>query len=165
VREFAEWLQATPLSVWIQSTTWIIPFLQSIHIVMIGVVFVSSLMVSLRVLGRVRADEPFPAVWRRFAPWMWTGITVMAITGAPLIVAEPVREFYAVSFWVKMALIVTGIACVTVMDHAFRPAGQGSQALPEFSSGAKVVAAATILIWVGVVFFGRAIAYDGAIWG
>ena len=41
--EFAEWLGATPLSVAIQSRLWLTPLLQSIHIVMIGIVFVSIL--------------------------------------------------------------------------------------------------------------------------
>ena len=86
MREFAEWLQATPASLSLQSMSgWIIPLLQSIHILMIGVVLVSSLMITLRVLGRARADEPFDAVWSRFAPWMWGGLIVMALTGLVLV--------------------------------------------------------------------------------
>jgi len=104
VLEFAEWLQTTPISVAIQSVEWIIPLLQSIHIVMIGVVFISILMVALRVLGHVRTDESFATVWARFAPWMWTGLVVMALTGLTLIVGEPIREFTALSFWLKMTL-------------------------------------------------------------
>jgi hypothetical protein len=33
---------------------------------------------ALRVLGRMRTDETFSVVWRRFAPWMWCGLVVMA---------------------------------------------------------------------------------------
>ena len=72
--DFAEWLQATPLSVAIQSTLWLTPLLQTIHITMIGIVFVSMLNVALRVLGRIRADEPLAEVWRRFAPWFWSAL-------------------------------------------------------------------------------------------
>ena len=61
VLAFAEWLQTTRLSVTIQSIDWIIPLLQSIHILMIGLVFVSILMIALRVLGRVHVDEAFAA--------------------------------------------------------------------------------------------------------
>ena len=59
MREFAAWLQATPVSLKFQSLDWFIPLLQSIHIVTIGVVVISSLMIALRVLGRMRVDEPF----------------------------------------------------------------------------------------------------------
>jgi len=69
VRALAAWLQATHASHTIQTVSWVIPLLQSIHILMIGVVFVSSLMICLRVLGGVRTDEPFAAVsfWIKMA--------------------------------------------------------------------------------------------------
>ncbi len=79
--EFAHWLQTTQLAVTIESIKWLIPMLQSIHIVCIGVVVISSLMIALRMLGRVRQDESFATVWRRFAPWMWSALAIMLITG------------------------------------------------------------------------------------
>jgi uncharacterized membrane protein SirB2 len=163
VLEFAEWLQATPVSVLIQSVTWVIPLLQSIHILMIGVVFVSILMIALRVLGRVRTDETFSAVWHRFAPWMWCGLAVMAVTGVTLIVGEPIREFTALSFWLKMGLIVTAVACTFAFARTVRPGGGVPDR--EFSPGTKAAVIAALLVWVVIVFLGRAIAYDVAVWG
>jgi hypothetical protein len=164
VREFAAWLQTTAVSVTIQSVTWIIPVLQSIHILMIGVVFVSSLMITLRVTGSVRADEPFAAVWSRFAPWMWGGLVVMALTGLTLIVAEPVREFTALSFWLKMALLAIGITSIVVFGRTLRPEAITS-ASAEFSAGRKAAAIATVVLWLAIIFLGRAIAYDTEVWG
>lgn len=161
---FAEWLQATPVSVTIQSVAWIIPLLQSIHITMIGVVFVSSLMITLRVVGSMRADESFAAVWSRFAPWMWGGLIVMALTGLPLIVAEPVREFTAVSFWLKMSLIVISVTSIAIFGRTVRPESLAS-VTAEFSPGRKAAAVATVVLWLAIIFLGRAIAYDGAVWG
>ena len=163
MREFALWLQATPVSVTIQSVRWIIPLLQSIHIVTIGVVFISSLMIALRVLGRVRTDESFATVWSRFAPWMWIGLAVMAITGVILVVGEPVREFTALSFWIKMALLVIAVISTATFGHSLR--GTTLAARPEFSAGARTVAIANIAIWVAIIFLGRAIAYDVEVWG
>ena len=108
--EFAEWLGSTPLSVAIQSRLWLTPLLQTIHITMVGIVFVSMLNVALRVLGQIRADEPLAEVWHRFAPWFWCALGVMAGTGLVLIIGEPVREATALSFWLKMSLIVIGVA-------------------------------------------------------
>ena len=166
---FAEWLRDTAFSVTIQSVTWIIPLLQSIHIVMIGIVFISSLMITLRVLGRVRTDQSFPEVWHRFAPWMWTALVVMALTGAILTAGEPVREFSALSFWLKMALIVIGIVTTVVFGRTLGagiPAAPGASApAAEFSMASKAVAVATIVVWLAIIFLGRAIAYDVEIWG
>jgi hypothetical protein len=189
VREFAEWLQATSLSQTFQAVDWIIPLLQSIHIVTIGVVFVSSLMICLRVLGRMRVDEAFGAVWERFAPWMWRGLIVMVVTGLLLIVGEPVREFMTLSFWLKMALLAIVVVGTALFGRAFRPgsstghsaaaavAGAGAQlsgaanpvlataASPEFSAGAKAAVVGFIVLWLAVIFLGRAIAYDVEVWG
>src|SRR5262245_7524656 len=130
---------------------------------MIGVVFVSILMIALRVLGRVRTDETFDAVWRRFAPWMWCGLVVMAVTGLTLIVGEPVREFTALSFWLKMALIAAAVTSTMVFARAVKPAAGAPDA--EFSLATKSAAVAALLVWVTIIFLGRAIAYDVAVWG
>lgn len=163
MREFAGWLQTTPISVTIQSVEWIIPLLQSIHILMIGVVFVSSLMITLRILGRVRADEPFAAVWNRFAPWMWSGLIVMALTGLVLVLGEPVREFTALSFWLKMGLLVVAVASIVLFGRSFAPAAGPVAA--EFSPGAKALSIGTVVLWIAIIFLGRAIAYDIEVWG
>jgi uncharacterized membrane protein SirB2 len=160
VIEFAQWLQATPLSVAIQSSTWLTPLLQAIHIVMIGIVFVSLLMICLRVLGRVHTEESFPAVWHRFAPWMWTGLCVMAATGLILCIGEPVREATATSFWVKMALLAIAVTSVTWL-HGKMAANAG----PGFPRSARFVAIAVIFVLVAIIFLGRAIAYDVEVWG
>ena len=160
--EFAAWLQATPLSVAIQSTLWITPLVQTIHIVMIGIVFVSMLSVALRVLGQIRADEPLAEVWRRFAPWFWSALVVMAFTGLVLTISEPVREVSALSFWLKMALLVVGIVSALSFGRVI-VASAGAPA-EVTSGGARVVAVATIVLWIAIMFLGRWIAYDVEIW-
>lgn len=172
MKGFADWLQASSVSVTIQSVKWIIPLLQSIHILMIGIVFVSSLMIALRVMGRIRADEPFEAVWLRFAPWMWTGIAVMAVTGLILVIGEPIREFTTLSFWLKMMLVAIGVTSTALFGRAIRQvaaAAPAAASVPaarvEFSPAAKTGAVVLIAIWLAIIFLGRAIAYDEEVWG
>jgi uncharacterized membrane protein SirB2 len=163
VSGFAEWLQATPLSVTIQSVSWVVPLLQSIHILTIGIVFVSSLMIAMRVLGRMRADEPFDMVWQRFSPWLWGGLAVMLVSGVILVIGEPIREFATLSFWLKMSLIVIGVTSTALLGRFLRPVG--TTASTEFSAGAKTGAIALIVLWLAIIFLGRAIAYDTEVWG
>lgn len=149
---FAAWLHDTPLSQTIQAVHWIVPLVQSIHIVMIGIVFVSSLMVCLRVLGRAGLDQTFDDVQRRFMPWMRGGLAVLLATGVILIIGEPAREFGATSFWLKMLLIiVAGVLNVGLARAPATPSARGR-------------AVALILVWVAIIFLGRAIAYDVEIW-
>jgi hypothetical protein len=158
--EFAEWLQDTPISTTLRRVGWFIPLLQSIHIVTIGIVFVSSLMTALRVLGRMRTDEPFAAIWARFAPWMWGGLIVMTLTGLLLVVGEPVRELTALSFWLKMGLLTIGIAGTVVFGRSLAPG-----TAVDFSAAAKTSAIALVVLWLAIIFLGRGIAYDVELWG
>ncbi len=160
--DFAAWLQATPFSVAIQSTLWLTPLLQTIHITMIGIVFVSMLNVALRVLGLIRADEPLADVWRRFAPWFWSALCVMAATGLVLSISEPIRQVTALSFWLKMSLLAVGIVSALSFGRAIRAAAAAAN--PVSSGKARVVAVATVLLWVAIMFLGRWIAYDVEIW-
>lgn len=158
--EFAEWLGSTKLSVGIQSTLWLTPLLQAIHIVMIGLVFISVLMVVLRIHGRVRTDEPFLETWNRFSPWLWWGLVVMACSGIVLLIGEPVRQARALSFWLKLSLIVVAVLSVLGLQRAARRV-DGS-AIPASTRHAATV---VLLVWVAIIFLGRAIAYDVEVWG
>jgi hypothetical protein len=162
VLAFAEWLQATPLSVAIQSTLWVTPLLQTIHIVMIGIVFVSMLNVALRVLGQIRTDEPLAEVWLRSSPWFWSALALMAATGLVLVISEPIRQVTALSFWLKMSLLAIGL--VSALSFGRVVASAAAAANASATGRARVVAIATILLWLTIIFLGRSIAYDVEIW-
>jgi uncharacterized membrane protein SirB2 len=161
--DFAHWLADSRASTWVQSHLWLTPLLQSIHIVMIGIVFTAVFMISLRVLGLVNTDETFATVWNRFSPWIWKGIVVMAVTGIILLIGEPVREASSTSFWVKMTLIVVGILSVLAFGSSLRRLANVGTA--QFSGGARAVAVGMLVLWLFIIFLGRAIAYDVEVWG
>ncbi len=161
--EFAEWLGTTPFSVAIQSTLWLTPLLQSIHILMIGVVFTIVLVLALRVLGRVCADDSLAEIHDRFRPWFWSALVVMLVTGIVLAIAEPVRETRALSFWIKMSLIVVGVVISLTFTRRMRAAAVAGGEV--YSSRARAFAVGTVCMWLFIIFLGRAIAYDVEVWG
>jgi putative copper export protein len=160
VFELAQRLGATDFSVALQSHAWLTATLQAIHIVMVGVVFVSMLLIVLRVQGRFRRDEPFDAVWQRFAPWMWRGLAVMAVTGLLLIIGEPLRQAKALSFWLKLILLAIAVLCTLCLRRSLT--GRTSGDIP---SDKRWAARAIAVIWIAIIFLGRAIAYDVEVWG
>lgn len=161
MRAFAEWLSGTAPSVAIQSTFWLIRLLQATHLLTAGVASVAGLMIALRALGWHRADEPFDAVWRRFAPWLAASMAVMVSTGIAQTLGDPVREFTATSYWVKVALVLAAVVGTLSLARTARRA-PATAGLP---APAKLVAAALILSWLAIVLLGRMIGYDLAIWG
>jgi hypothetical protein len=164
MHSFAQWLEMTPLSVAIKSIEWIIPLVQSIHILTIAIVFVSLLMVALRVVGWIRMDEAFGVVMERFSTWISRGLIILAVTGITLVLGEPIRELMSLSFWLKMGLLAIGITSAVVFKRSLAPAVLDG-AEPTFSPAAKSAAMATVLLWLTIIFLGRAIAYDVEVWG
>jgi uncharacterized membrane protein SirB2 len=162
---FAEWLQATALSAWIQAAGWVIPLLQSVHIVTIGIVFIAILMTVLRMHGRVHREESLATVWDRYAPWLWYGLVVMVGTGVLLIVGEPVRQFGSLSFWLKMLLLASGIAAAIVFSRSLLPSMQSAHADAAVPASTRMAAIATLVLWLTIIFLGRAIGYDIEVWG
>ncbi len=158
---FAEWLSRTGPSVAIQSAFWFIRLLQATHLITAGIVAVSGLMIALRVLGAQRADQPFAAVWARFAPWLVTSLAVMVVTGLAQSLGDPVREFTSFSYWLKLALVLGGALGTRLLARA----AQRPPAATEFPFGTRLVAAGLVLLWLAIPLLGRMIAYDRAIWG
>lgn len=165
LEQIAASIQSTSLSEALKDAAWVVPTLQSVHIVMIGVVFVSILVVALRVLGRMRAEQPLAEVWRRFSPFFWYGLVLMAISGAILVIAEPVREFMTLSFRLKVVLLIVGIASAAVFGRKVRSAALAAGDSARAPAGARIAAIATVVLWLAIIFLGRAIAYDDSIWG
>ena len=77
-----------------------------------------------------------------------------------LIIGEPIREATALSFWLKMILLMIGVGSVLHFHRAL--AGHTGT---EFPSGIKTAAVATLAVWIAIIFLGRAIAYAVAVWG
>jgi putative copper export protein len=162
--EFARWLAETRVSLAIQTNLWVIPTIQSIHIAAIGIVLSSLFMMDLRLLGWGGADQTVRETARRFAPWLWGALAVLLTTGVLMIVGEPVRELLSLSFWLKMALILVGVAFVAVFQQAL---GRNERYWEETGANrwtTRCLAVATFLVWCSVVVLGRLIAYD-YVWG
>lgn len=161
MRAFAEWLYGTTPSVAVHSTVWLIRLLQATHLLTAGVVAGSGVMIALRALGWHRTDEPFEAVWKRFAPWLASGLAVMVATGIAQTLGDPVREFTATSYWVKLGLLLGCVVGTLLLVRSARRAPPAS----DFSAAAKLMAAGLVLSWLAIVLLGRMIGYDLAIWG
>ena len=156
MHQFALWLASTPPSVFLQEhNAWAIPAIQSVHIVGIGLVMGSVLMIDLRILGLAWTDQTLGQTSGRFGPWLTGSLWLLLATGLLMVVGEPVRELVSFSFWLKMALVAVGTVAAVAFQRALRREEGGSM---------KTLAVLTFLVWIAVIFLGRLIAYDH-VWG
>src|SRR5687767_9971388 len=105
LRAFSDWLAATPLSTVIQNVSWIIPTIQTVHIVTVAIVISATFLVSLRVLGIFDTSQPIAALSQRFLSSIWYLLIVLLVTGSLLVVGEPGRSLLNPAFALKMAML------------------------------------------------------------
>jgi hypothetical protein len=153
------WIDATPLSQWMQVTNWVVPTVQTVHILAIAVVASSALMIDLRLVGVFWAERPMKAVSSRFLPLVWWPLLVLLATGAIMVVSEPARSLKNPAFQLKMALLIAAVAVTALLQYLLRQNPKFADLRKGPRAAALAVAIVSMLLWSAVIFAGRWIAY------
>jgi hypothetical protein len=153
------WIEHTPLSQTIQSVDWIVPAVQTIHILAITVVAASALMIDLRLIGVFSAERPLRDVSARFLPLIWWPLLVLLLTGAIMITGEPARSLKNPAFQLKMALLVTALIVTALYQFLQRRDPNFGSPGSRRRAAATSIATLSMMLWAGIIFAGRWIAY------
>jgi hypothetical protein len=156
IQEFCEWLAATPLSQNIQDTFWVIPTVQTVHIVSIAIVMTSMAMLDLRLMGIAGRRQSLTDMAGRFLPWVWIALVVLLCSGTILIIGEPGRELQNIMFWIKMSSIATVVVLTLIFQQVLR---RNKSYWDRHRVAATLLGAVSLVIWVTIVAAGRWIAY------
>jgi hypothetical protein len=159
---FSKWLAATSLSHTIQTIEWIIPTVQTIHILCVAVVFSSAVLVDFRILRLFERDESLPEVTRRFLPPIWPVLVVLLATGSLLIIGEPRRSLLNSTFYLKMSLLLVAILLTAGLQALLASAPEAWEKNGSWRLAGKALATLSIVVWCGILFAGRWIAYTQA---
>ena len=154
---FCAWLDHTALSQFIQGAGWIVPAVQTIHILAIAAVLGSQTMIAARLVGLVGRDQSPRRFAARFLPFIWWPLLMLLATGIVMIIGEPARELANPVFQLKMLLLLAAIFVTRALaprleEQASGPAGSAPRSAPALGLVA-------LLLWVGIIFAGRWIAY------
>lgn len=155
---FTGWLTGGWLNLAVATHSWVVPTLQTIHILSVAVVLSGVLLINLRIVGVVDRRQPILAVLDRFLQPVTIAVAILAVTGALLIAGEPTRALFRTIFWIKMLFILIALGLTWSHRAAFSLAGAGTAATP----GRRIVAFAALLLWLAVIVAGRWIAYVDA---
>lgn len=153
LHQFSEWLSSTALSQAIQVSSWAIPGIQTIHIICLALLFASALVLALRIAGRGLANEPLPQLAARFTGAIWRLLLVLLATGLLLITAEPGRTITNPMFYAKMVMLAAVIIITLWLAAVAR------RELERPSGFHALLAGVSMLLWIGIIFAGRLIAY------
>ena len=137
---------------WLRNIPGFPPIVQTVHLVSIAVVLGSIVVLNLRVLGWALRSQAPGEMAARLAPWTWSALPMLFLSGVIFVLARPQRYFTNPMFGIKFALLVPAIAASAVLFTVLRHRDS-------ISASTRAVAFVSLLSWTGVVLAGRWIAY------
>lgn len=160
IRSLFEWVDAMPSSIAIRESVFGYPYLLTAHAVSMALFAGLIIMMDLRLLGWTFRRAPLSQVQKQLFPWQMFTFAASAVTGAVLLYGQPLRYYGKVFFWTKMVLMLfAGINMLYFHFNTYRTvAAWDATERPPY--GARLAGAVSIVLWLGVIIFGRITAYD-----
>jgi hypothetical protein len=155
--EFLEWLETNRLALFVRESNsmWAYPTILFLHTLGLSMVAGFSAFLNLRVLGFAR-KVPFGAL-TPFITTIWVGFAVTAASGTALLVADASTKMRSPVFYIKLVFVALALVNLHLLTkRVFRNPLADRSPLPR---QAHMLAASSLLFWVGATTAGRLMAY------
>ena len=159
----ADFLASDALAAFVSEYSWVWPLGEILHFAGMTLLIGAIGFLDVRILGVAKgvpiasANKLIPIGVAGFAMNVTSGLVF--VMGNP--VGGPMDYLGNLSFLLKMLLIL--LAGMNLLAFHLSGIARAADAVPaggDAPAGAKVVAAASLLFWVGVIFLGRMIMYN-----
>jgi hypothetical protein len=157
---FFKWLFESAIGAAIRENESLFPWIESFHVLAVTIVVGSIAVVDLRLLGFASLDRTVTKLTGQVLPCTWIAFAVAAVTGVTLFTSNAVNYAHNFYFQWKMVLLILA-GCNMVVFHFLGSRGierWGSIARPPLP--AKAAGAISLILWVGVIGFGRWIGFS-----
>ncbi len=154
-----DWMQSTWLNSLALNYAWTWPTLETLHFLGMSLLIGAILLMDLRLLGvqRIISSRTVHAL----LPLAFVGFGINLLTGIVFVFGDPYRYAVNISFQLKMLLVL--LAGLNALLYAVKVAPAMAAAGPHDQPPplARAVGAASLVLWIGVICFGRLIPYLG----
>jgi hypothetical protein len=150
---FCQWADSSWFGHGVRNSTWLFPFVEIFHLLALGVLGGTVLIVDLRLLGFGLRREPVAELANDVWPWTLGSLAVMLVSGFFLFSSESVKMYGSSAFRVKMIFLALAILFTFTIHRNVTMAGERGKNLLT----GRVVALVSLLLWAGVGIAGRAI--------
>lgn len=155
---FCQWCNASPWGHGVRDSVWLFPFVEIFHLLGLGVLGGTVLILNLRLLGFRFQSEPISELAEDVRPWMLGSIVVMLVSGFLLFSTEAVKMYGSPAFRFKMIFLALALVFTFTI---YRKLVTSNDA--RFSRFWRFVAAiVSLILWACVGLGGRAIGYYGS---
>lgn len=154
-----QWMQDSSLSTSIRESIWIFPLIETTHVMGLSLSVGTIAIIDLRLLGFTMKKAPISEVSRQILPWALRGFLVMFVSGVLLFIAQPLKAYNSIFFYIKMGLIALAGINALVYELTIHPGMVDWDDAPVPPFRARVVGGLSLILWIGVVTAGRTMAY------
>jgi len=152
---FCQWCNNSFFGHGIRNSVWLFPFVEIFHLIGLGVLGGTILVLNLRLLGISFRSERTSDLAKDVRPWTIGSLVVMLVSGFLLFSTEAVKMYGNWAFRWKMIFLVSAIL-FTFTIHRKVASSDESRIAPMWRI---FVALLSLLLWSGVGLGGRAIGY------
>jgi hypothetical protein len=150
------WFYATTIGETIRDSSWMFPVIEAVHLLGLGMVAGTVLLVDLRLLGAGLNRQPVAQLWDNVRPLLIGGIILMFATGIPLFLSESIKALYSFAFWIKM----TCLLLVLIFTFTYRRSVIHNGVIVDKPQVARWTAIISLGLWFGVAWGGRWIGFS-----
>ena len=152
---FFRWCDDTFIAVAVRKSVIAFPTIETFHLLALTLLFGSIAMQNLRLCGLIMKEQPVSQVAKVFAPWTFWALVVMLSSGLLLFLSEAMKCYGSDPFWIKMGfLFLTLVFHFTIYRKVIMAQDEGRTLFK-----ARLAAAVSLTLWLGVGLAGRAIAF------
>ena len=161
VESLSRWLATTDLS-WAArgGYPWVWPACETLHFIGMALLVGIVGLLDLRMLGFVKGLPIAPL--NRLLPWGIAGFVLNLMTGSIFFAGDPFQYIHNTVFWAKMLFVMLAGAnvCVFYLTDLSRQV-DAVKAGEDAPRAARWVAAVSLFLWIGVMYFGRMLPFLG----
>ncbi len=154
-----ESIEYSSLGITIAESTWMFPTLETIHVIALVTVIGMIAIVDLRLVGVGSRALAVTKLSKDTLPWVWGAFILAALTGALLFVSKATSYVANPYFlWKMVMMALAGFNMMYFHFFTYRTVEHWDLD-PSVPFAAKLAGALSLIFWLAVVFFGRAIGF------
>lgn len=152
-------LESSSFANGIRDSLYLFPLIESFHVVGLALVFGTSVIIDLRLLGMASAGRPYTRITADILKWAWTAFVLTAVTGVLMFMTN--ASVYYDNFFFRTKMVLLALAGVNVLIFEFTT----GRAVHRWDRDAaapvagRTTAVLSLLLWVTIIFMGRWIGY------
>jgi hypothetical protein len=152
-------LEDSGVAAGIRSSLYFFPFLESVHVMALALVFGTILVVDLRVLGLASTHRSFSRMSSELLRITWGAFAVSVLTGSLMFLTNARVYAHNTSFRVKMLLLaLAGLNMAIFHLTAGKSVARWDQGATAPRAG-RITGALSIGLWIAIILAGRVIGF------